>query len=180
MDANKLIDKYYQNHPEAKKYLLAHSRAVAKKAINITEKLEFSPEATEFVKEAAMLHDIGIYLTNAHYIDCQGKEPYICHGTLGRKILKKEGLPLHAKVAERHIGVGLTAKEIKEQNLPLPARNMTPKTTEEEIVAYADLFFSKSHKPIDQEKSIKQIKKGLAKFGERKLNIFDHWVKKYK
>lgn len=122
MDANKLIDKYYQNHPGAKKYLLAHSRAVAQKTINLSERLGFSPEVTEFVKEAAMLHDIGIYLTNAPHINCQGKEPYIRHGTLGRKILEKEGLPLHAKVAERHIGVGLTAKEIKEQNLPLPRK----------------------------------------------------------
>jgi uncharacterized protein len=56
---------------------------------------------------------------------------------------------------------------------------MTPQTKEEEIIAYADLFFSKSHTPIDKEKPMKKIKKGLAEFGERKIKIFDQWVEKY-
>jgi uncharacterized protein len=177
MDSIKLIDKYYDRLPVAKEYLLAHSMAVAKKSLNIAQK--FESVDIDFIEQAAMLHDIGIFLTYAPHIGCKGREPYICHGILGREILKKEGLSKHGLVAERHIGVGLTERDIKEQDLPLPVKDMTPQTKEEEIIAYADLFFSKSHKPINKEKPIKQIKNGLAKFGTSKIKIFDQWVKKY-
>jgi hypothetical protein len=53
---------------------------------------------TRFVEEAAMLHDIGIYLCNAPEIDCHGEAEYICHGYLGADILRREGLPKHALV----------------------------------------------------------------------------------
>ena len=178
MDATKLIEKYYQSHPEAKKYLLAHSRAVAKKGVKLAERYSSSMNI-EFVEEASLLHDIGIYLTYAPHIGCYGKDPYIRHGVLGRDILEKEGLPDHALVAERHIGVGLTREGIKEQGLPLPDRDMIPQTPEEEIVAMADLFFSKSRKPIHKEKNLSQIKKGLIKFGENKIEKFNIWLKKY-
>jgi uncharacterized protein len=45
-----------------------------------------------FIQEAALLHDIGIFLTNAPKIHCFGDYPYICHGYLGAEILRKEGL----------------------------------------------------------------------------------------
>jgi uncharacterized protein len=172
-----LINKYYNNLPETKEYLLAHSRAVAKKSIKIANKVKGVD--IKFIEQAALLHDIGIFITHAPHIGCYGKEPYIRHGVLGREILEEEGLIKHALVAERHIGVGLTVKEIKEQKLPLPTRDMTPQTREEEIIAYADLFFSKSHHPIDEEKSMEQIKKGLSEFGTRKITIFNQWAKKY-
>ncbi len=60
-----------------------------------------------------MLHDIGIFLTNAPHIGCYGDKPYICHGYLGREILDKEGLPGHAMVCERHVGAGLTVTDIE-------------------------------------------------------------------
>ena len=36
------------------------------------------------------------------------------------KMLDSEGLPQHALVCERHIGVGLTMEDIRLQKLPLP------------------------------------------------------------
>ncbi|MFW5888456.1 MAG: HD domain-containing protein [Patescibacteria group bacterium] len=177
MNPTEIIEKYYNNFPEAKKYLSAHSLAVAGKSLDIAEKIKGVD--SRFIQQAAMLHDIGIFMTHAPHIGCKGEEPYIRHGILGKEILEKEGLPACARVAERHIGVGLTAQEIRKQKLPLPERDMTPQTEEEEIIAYADLFFSKSHKPIDEEKPLEEIKKGLARFGDRKINIFGQWIKKY-
>ena len=38
----------------------------------------------DFLYEAAMLHDIGIFLTDAAGIHCFGDKLYICHGYLER------------------------------------------------------------------------------------------------
>jgi uncharacterized protein len=97
-----------------------------------------------FLEEAAMLHDIGIYQCNAPSIHCHGSEPYIKHGTIGADILRKEGFPRHARVAERHTGTGLTRQQIERQQLPLPHEDFVPETLEEEIVCYADKYYSKS------------------------------------
>ena len=91
-----------------------------------------------------MLHDIGIFMTNAPQLGCYGDKPYICHGYLGRELLEKEGFPKHAIVCETHIGVGLTIADIEKNNFPLPRRDMTPKTLEEQIVCFADNFFRKT------------------------------------
>ena len=73
-----------------------------------------------FNQEAAMLHDIGIYLTKAPDIGCFGEHPYICHGYLGADLLRTEGLPRHALVCERHTGAGISLEMIKKNHLPLP------------------------------------------------------------
>ena len=101
-----------------------------------------------------------------------GKEPYIKHGILGRKILEKEGYPKHALVCERHIGVGLTKENVEKYRLPLPKKDMIPVTLEEEIVTYADKFFSKDR---EKEKTIKEIEEGLRRFGEEKVKKFREW-----
>ena len=36
-----------------------------------------------------MLHDIGIFQTDAPGIHCFGSQPYICHGRLGAELLRK-------------------------------------------------------------------------------------------
>ena len=50
----------------------------------------------------------------------------------------------HARTCERHVGVGLAREDILAQGLPLPMRDMVPKTIEEIIICYADEFFSKT------------------------------------
>lgn len=178
MDHYKIIEEVYHPYPEAKKYLLAHSKAVTKKALKLADK-HSDQVNPQFIEEAAMVHDIGIYTTHAPHIGCYGEESYIRHGIIGRELLGKYGYPEHGLIAERHIGVGLTAEDIQEQQLPLPLRDMNPQTLEEEIIAYADLFFSKSRKPIHKEKNISQIKKGLSRFGQDQVKRFEEWVKKF-
>lgn len=126
-----------------------------------------------FVYEAAMLHDIGIFKTNAKKIFCEGNEPYIKHSMLGAEILRAEGLEEHALVCERHTGAGISAEDVKRQNLPLPERNMIPVTVEEKIVAYADKFFSKTSP--DKRKTLPEARASLEKFGEDTLSRFDSW-----
>lgn len=94
---------------------------------------------------AAMLHDIGIFMTSAHDIGCFGDAPYIMHGVLGGELLRDEGIGEEfARVAERHTGAGITADDITRQQLPLPPGDYMPETLLECLICYADKFYSKS------------------------------------
>ena len=102
-----LIDKYYPVDNELKHILLVHSQSVADKAVALARKHPELDIDIDFVYEAAMLHDIGIFETDAEGIQCFGTHPYICHGYLGAELVRKEGFPRHALVCERHTGAGL-------------------------------------------------------------------------
>ncbi len=167
---SEIIKRYYKNNTKLHNLLVTHSRHVTKKAVKIGRKLNAD---IRFIEEAAMLHDIGIFLTNAPRIFCFGKEPYIRHGYLGRLILEREGLPRHALVCERHVGLGISKEDVIKQNLPLPKRDMVPVTIEEKIICYADKFFSKSD--LTKEKSVHEITEELKRFGKDKE--FLEWVK---
>ena len=130
---------------------------MAKKSLDIAKSLGLKKSSMEFIHEAAMLHDIGIFLTHAPTIGCFGSSPYICHGFLGRKLLDKLGFPEHALVAERHTGAGITADNISINSLPLPCRDMIPLSIEEKIICFADKFFSKSPDKKGIEKTIPEI-----------------------
>ena len=107
MDYLSIIDKYYSGQEELKALLLHHSRQVANKALELCAAHPEWQADTQFVEEAAMLHDIGIIRCNAPSIHCHGAEPYICHGHIGAEMLRHEGFARHARVAERHTGSGL-------------------------------------------------------------------------
>ncbi len=178
MNALHLLEKYFPD-PESLAIVREHSLLVAAKALAVADALGDATIDRQFVEEAALLHDIGVCRTNVPSIGCTGAEPYIRHGLIGREILEAEGLPRHALVCERHIGVGLTAADIREQNLPLPERDMTPLSVEERIVCFADLFYSKSPDSVSVEKSIEKVRKSLGKFGENKVTIFDGWLSEF-
>ncbi len=110
MDYQKIIDKYYPEANELKHILCIHSRKVADKALQIVDRHQELGADRLFVEEASMVHDIGIFLTDAKGIQCFGDKPYICHGTLGADIMRTEGFPAHALVCERHTGTGLSIK----------------------------------------------------------------------
>ena len=110
MNYQAIIDKYYPEENELKKILLVHSRSVANKALAIIDQHSELQLDRQFVEEAAMLHDIGIFQCNAQGIQCFGKAPYVCHGRIGADLLRAEGYPQHARVCERHTGAGLTKK----------------------------------------------------------------------
>ena len=152
MNALAIINKYYSEENELKHILLTHSRSVADKALQIAVKHPELHLDTGFLEEAALLHDIGIFMTDASGIQCFGTHPYICHGYLGSELLMKEGYPRHALVCERHTGAGMSLQSIIEQDLPIPHRDMIPVSMEEQVICFADKFFSKTH--LDREKSV--------------------------
>lgn len=173
MKIEEIIDKYYEGQNELKNLLLLHSHQVADKALAVVDAHPEIEVDREFVYEAAMLHDIGIVRTDAPGIGCHGTYPYICHGMLGAEILRAEGLPRHARVAERHTGTGLTEATIKAQGLPLPPKDYSPETMEEQIICFADKFFSKSHP--EREKTAEQVRKMLLSFPDANLERWDRW-----
>ncbi|WP_291529753.1 HD domain-containing protein [Bacteroides sp. UBA939] len=172
-----LIDKYYPEDNEQKHILLVHSRLVAEKALWIAD---HHPELNldrDFLYEAGMLHDIGIFLTDAPGIFCLGDKPYICHGYLGADLIRREGYPRHALVCERHTGAGLSLSDIIAQDLPIPHRDMLPVSLEEQVICFADKFYSKTH--LEREKTIKKARKSLLHYGTEGLERFDRWCEQF-
>ena len=83
MNPIEIIDKFYPQETEQRHILLIHSLSVAQKALKIVDAHPNLPINRSFVREAALLHDIGIFLTDAPTIQCFGEHPYIAHGYLG-------------------------------------------------------------------------------------------------
>lgn len=173
-----LIDKYYAGQPELRHVLVTHSRQVADRALAI---VDAHPQWTAqglvdrtFVEEAAMLHDIGILYCDAPKIYCTGPHKYIEHGYLGAELLRSEGLPKHALVAERHTGTGITIEQVEREELPIPERDYCPKSIEEKVICYADKFYSKSH--LGEEVSLDKIKYNIWKYGSEAFNRWQELV----
>lgn len=179
MDPIKIIQQFYKVDTKSYNLLVEHSKAVTRKALEIAKRVPHLNPNLKFIEEAVMLHDIGIFLTNEPELGCFGDKPYICHGYLGREILEKEGFPKHALVCERHVGVGISIQDIESQKIPIPKRDMLPISIEEKIICFADKFFSKNEEFLTKQKSVNKIKKGLLKFGEDKVKIFDEWFEKF-
>lgn len=168
-----LIDKYYVDCPELKNILLTHSMQVRDRALRIVDAHPELGANRNFVEEAAMLHDIGIIFCEAPKIFCKGTHQYIEHGYLGAELLRKEGFPEHAGVAERHTGTGLTLDEVSNRNWPMPVQDYSPRTIEEQIICYADKFYSKSH--IGEEVPYQKVRQSVWMYGSDSVARFDKW-----
>ena len=174
-----IIDHFYPEDNELRRLLLLHSRQVAEKAVAIADGHPEWNVDRDFLYNAAMLHDIGIRECDAPSIHCHGTRPYIEHGRIGAEMLRKEfvsaGLTFDpspmgegmierlARVCERHTGTGLPGYE--------------PETLEEEIVCFADKFFSKSRP--EREKTPEEACRSLEKFGMEGVVKFKSWCKKF-
>ncbi|HVR75218.1 MAG TPA: HD domain-containing protein [Planctomycetota bacterium] len=172
-----ILASHYDPSSDLYSVLLIHSVLVTRKARDIAaEHIERHPDTSidlDFLTEASLLHDIGIKFCLAPEIHCEGPEPYVRHGILGRALLLKEGYPRHALVCARHTGAGITREEIREQRLPLPDEDLLPVSLEEKIICVADKFYSKKPRKLWKEKSLKSIRKGLLEKGERSLERWD-------
>ncbi|MFA6812738.1 MAG: HD domain-containing protein [Bacteroidaceae bacterium] len=172
-----IVDKYYSQNSEQRKVLVIHSRNVMQKALDIVDRHPELKADRNFIISASMLHDLGIFLTDAAGIYCYGRYPYLCHGYLGADLLRKEGFPQHALVCERHTGAGISLQKILLENLPIPHRDMIPVSIEEQIICFADKFYSKSHLTV--EKSVEKARMSIAKYGEDGLNRFNIWCDRF-
>ncbi|ABO35940.1 metal dependent phosphohydrolase [Methanococcus maripaludis C5] len=130
------------------KNVVLHSIAVAdyvhEFGINLIEKgYDFDLKTAVL---GAILHDIG--RSKSHSID---------HGIIGSKILLKNKFnEKYAKIAERHIGAGISKKEAKKLNLP--EKDYIPETLEEKVIANADNLIS-GYLRVDIDFVINKFKK---------------------
>ena len=122
-----VIAHFYPEETPLKRLLLRHSEQVREKALEIA-KVSGVEVDVNIVAAGAMLHDIGILHCHAPKILCTGTEHYLRHGLIGAEMLRDldPALEVYARICERHTGSGLTAHEIRLQQLPLPEQDFLP------------------------------------------------------
>jgi uncharacterized protein len=174
-DAEAVLRRYYRPGTRLFEILHRHAEQVADKACRLAQDHPELAVDLGFLREAAILHDIGIFQTNTPQLDCHGTHPYVCHGVLGRTLLEALGLPRHALVCERHVGAGLSLEEIRTRGLPLPLRDMRPVSIEEQLIGYADKFFSKAN-GAGTAKPPEVILRILRRYGQRQAANFAEWA----
>lgn len=177
MNPYEIIEKYYIPGSDLYNILVKHSEAVRDKALTLAHRHPELGLDLEFIAEAAMLHDIGILETDAPGIKCFGTHRYIEHGYLGAEMMRREGLHRHALVCERHTGTGLRLADIIARDLPVPHRELSPVTLEEQLICYADKFFSKTR--LDTEDSYERVEKKMQKWGEESVKQLRIWKEKF-
>ena len=79
IDVKGIIDFYYPEENELKKIYIVHAEKVAGLALEMARNHPELDIDLQFLEEAAMLHDLGIFLTDAPRIYCFGTEDYLCH-----------------------------------------------------------------------------------------------------
>ncbi len=178
-----IIQFFYPDNTPLRRLLMQHSTQVRDTALRILsdERNAGYDIDVRLVSDGAMLHDIGIFQCHAPSIFCEGKAPYIAHGVTGAAILREYGhrngldLEAYARICERHTGSGITADEVRAQNLPLEARDYLPETLEEKLICLADKLWSKSSP--EKEKTIDEARRSLIKFGVDSVDRFDELCK---
>lgn len=176
-----LLHKKYAQSEMLFNLVWTHSNIIADIATQLYDRDTFdkSQLKREYVIQAALLHDIGVYL-------CGGFEwapnqppsdkPYIQHTIVGAWILQQEGyLPEIIQVAHNHTGVGLTSQDITTFGLELPPEDYVPRTLLARLIAYASKFHSKTPK----FRVTDDIRASLQKFGTEKVKVFDSWVAEF-
>ena len=178
MNVKEIIDRYYPCENELKNVYMVHARAVADFALGLARKHPELELDEAFIYEAAMLHDIGIFLTDAPRIHCYGSEEYLCHGYLGAELLRSMGLERHARVCERHTGTGLTKDVIERNGWNLPVKDFVPETLEEQLICFADKFFSKT-KFLHEPRTFEQVVESMRKISEDSVKKVEKWAEMF-
>ena len=187
MDYLALLYRYYPEDNALRRMLLHHSRQVCTRALQIVDRHPELGANRALVEAGAMLHDIGIFRTDAPGIHCHGTAHFLREeAELLRQKAEHEGSTSSqqeedatfyealARICERHTGTGLTRQVIAQRGLPMPDQDLLPETIEEQIICYADKFYSKSH--LERERSIAQTIASLEKFGDAGVEKFRYWT----
>ncbi len=144
-----ILKKYLKERVDEE--VFRHILVVTDVARRMAERLKLGEESKKLVLAGALLHDIG--RCKSHGMD---------HAVIGAEMLRKDGFDERiAKIVERHIGAGLTAKEAK--SFGLPEKDYIPETIEEKIVALADNLVS-NRKVLKKEEYTKATR---DKFSDR-------------
>ena len=72
----------------------------------------------------------------------------------------------------------MSREQIESQQLPLsPDGIYEPEALEEQVVCYADKFYSKTHP--ERERSVVEAAQSLEKFGEKGVKKFLQWATEF-
>ena len=175
MNIQEIIDRYYPLENELKDIFMIHARAVTEMALDLAKKHPELKMDLQFIEEAAMLHDLGIFLTDAPRIHCYGNAQYLCHGYLGAELLRSLGYERHARVCERHTGTGLKKEQILANGWDIPAKDLLPETLEEQLICFADKFFSKT-KYLNTPRTLEQVVESMHKISEESAEKVKLWA----
>jgi uncharacterized protein len=140
--------------------ILNHSKNVQRLAFKIAKEIKKEGHKVDlnFIKTASLLHDIGRFKCPP-----SSKRNAIRHGIEGAKLLRRYNLDNYALVAERHLGVGISKKDIKKQKLKLPLNDYLPMSIEEKVITYADNLVS-DNEIKDINYVIKRFKKEIGEY----------------
>lgn len=175
MNIQNIIDKYYPEDNVLKHIYMTHACKVAELSLDIASRHPELQLDVKFLEEAAMLHDLGIFLVDAPRIHCFGNAPYICHGYLGASLLRNDGYEKHALVCERHTGTGLSKELIEREGWPLPRIDMLPVSMEEQVICFADKFYSKT-KYLELARSFDAVLASMRKISDESVNKVQAWA----
>ena len=121
--------------------VIEHCKVVSQLAVRLARLAEQKGMEVDvdLVRIGGLLHDIG--RSRTHGVE---------HGFVGSTIIDSYGYsPAIARIAERHVGAGISSDET--QKLGLPDRDFIPETLEEKLVCYADkLIEGKRRVPFDE------------------------------
>lgn len=160
-----LLKKYSEGDERVFRLVLAHSKAVQKVALKMAK--DILDLDINLIKIGSILHDIGRF-------SCPPKTALsIKHGIKGAEILRKEGYEELAKIAERHLGAGISKHDIIEQKLPLPKKDFMPITKEEKIIACADNLVFGGRIGTIKEVVERFSKEVSPKIGKRAKDIYE-------
>ena len=175
MNVYEIIEKYYPLDNELKEIYMIHARMVTELALEMAAKHPELGMDVQFIEEAAMLHDLGIFLTDAPRIHCYGTAQYLCHGYLGATLLRSLGYERHARVCERHTGTGLLKEHILQNGWDIPARDYLPETLEEQLICFADKFYSKT-KYLQTPRTVEQVIESMGKISSESAEKARVWA----
>lgn len=170
--AIELLKKYSKGNDKVLKIILNHCKAVEKVALDLAKNI---PDIDiELIRIGSLLHDIGRF-------DCPPGKDSIKHGVRGGEILRKENQEQLARIAETHIGAGISKEEIKKQGLPLPKKDFIPITKEEKIIACADNLVFVNKTDFDRvgsiEECVERYKNELGEeYGKEIKNLYDEII----
>jgi uncharacterized protein len=176
-----LLHKKYAATETILDLIWTHSNIVVDVCLYLLDHFDFDKTELkrEVVIQAALLHEVGVYACGGFdWIpgQPQSTHPYIQHGIIGAWILQQEGYanPV-VQAAFCHIGMGLTAEDIRSHGLDVPEVDMFPQTRLQQFITYASKFHSKA----PNFRTSQEIRDSLAKFSNEKVKIFDQLEKMF-
>lgn len=174
------IERFHHKYaPNEKVYGLVygHCQVVAEIALWCADNIAKNTKVDkQLLQTAALLHDVGSYAFFDNNGESLNDRLYPQHAILGAKILEDEGIDQRiTDIVSTHVLLGLSKQEIIDTPWYLPEHDYEPKTTEGELLCYADRFHSKHPTFNAFDTFLVRLKKNLPLQGEK----FEKWSKRF-